>query len=64
MFFKMYTFSFERGRRKKLRLYSGYRDELNMFQYWIGMMLVPLLGVKAFRKPEDRSEEVSRALSR
>ncbi|SRR5712691_2463321 len=64
MFFKTYTFSFTRGRKKKVRLYSIDGARLNFFQYWTRRLLVMVFGIRGFRKPDDRSEEVSAALSR
>jgi hypothetical protein len=64
MFFKTYTFSFTRGRKRKVRIYSADGARISFIQYWAGRFLVAVLGVRGFRKPEDRSDEVASALSR
>jgi hypothetical protein len=64
MFFKTYTFSFTRGRKSNVRIYSAEGDRINFFQYWGGRFLVAVLGAYGFRKPKDMAGEVSDALSR
>jgi hypothetical protein len=64
MFFKTYRFSFTRGRTQKIRIYSADGARLNPFQYWAGRLLVKVIGIRGFRKPEDKSKEVGIALSR
>jgi hypothetical protein len=52
MFFKTYTFSFTRGRTRRVRIYSAEGDRISFFQYWGGRFMVVVLGVIWFQETE------------
>jgi hypothetical protein len=52
-FFRTYTFSFTRGKTRRIRIYSDDGDHINFTQYWAGRFLVAVLGAYGFRKPKN-----------
>jgi len=61
MFFKTYTFSFTRGRRKTIRLYT-LRERMNAFQYLFRRFLVKVFGIYGFKKQPDTYRVSARSL--